>query len=226
MNRIALKLGDKKHDDLLEFARDIAKALRNNPNFSDGDQWADDLEALIDDVTNNDDQLEALLRNTEVLRLNRKTLVKSLKEGLKQTASAVQTASAGNQLMIKSAGMELHSLPSPIGKMPKVRGLLANNLKEGELVLDWNTIKGARSYNIQVKNLSDAAAQYLPAVSTTASSYTFPISIDEEGLGYKAIGIDDEGVRLQRGVAYSFRVAALGAAGQGPWSDPVERIAI
>ncbi len=227
MNTIALKLGDKKHDDLLEFARDIAKALNNNPNFSDGDQWANDLEALINNVVNNDDTIEALRRELKGLQLDRTAFTRALRQGLRETASVVYRASGGNQKMIESAGMQLRLLPSPVGKMPEVRGLLINNLKRGELALDWNTIKGAGSYIVEVKDLSDPAAKFLPAVVVLSSNYVFTISIDEEGLGFqKDIGIDDEGVRLKHGVTYSFRVAAVGAAGRGPWSDPVERIAI
>ncbi len=223
---ISLKLGKKKHDDLLEFARDVAKALRNNPNFSDGDQWADNIDNALTLVVNNDDNIETMLIDVRGLRTDKRQLVKQLKEVLTNTARSVESASEGDQKMIESANMALKRTPVPVGKMPVVKGLDTSYSAPGELLLKWATVKGAVSYALQAKNLSNPEATFAIVTITTASQVVLGISIDEEGLDTKkGIGIDDEGVQLKRGAAYVFRVAAIGAAGQGPWSDSIERIA-
>ncbi len=225
--KIALKLSERSNENLLGFADAIAKKLRNNPHFPDGDQWADDLDDAINNLESAKDALALQLRDAKGLRTDIATLLEELKQVINTTASLVDSVSKGDEKMIESAGMELRQTPAPVGKLPKVQRLTSAYTDAGEVLLDWDVIKGANSYAVQAKPLNSADSAFVNIAMVTASTVAINIAIDEEGLELRNdIGIDDEGVRLQRGTSYAFRVAAIGAAGRGPWSDPIERIAI
>lgn len=87
--------------------------------------------------------------------------------------------------------------------MPQVDGLDCTiGDAEGRVILRWKSIKGAKSYEIQVSvdpitTTSWKAAD--PSVSTKAS-----VTLDG----------------LPSGGRCWFRVRAIGSAGAGPWSDP------
>ena len=76
---------------------------------------------------------------------------------------------------------------------------------EGECDLVWNPVRGAASYVIQAA--SAGAGPWNAANNTTPTKSKATVG------GYTS------------GTKLWFRVAALGAAGQGPWSDPATAMA-
>ncbi len=112
----------------------------------------------------------------------------------------IQSEAEGNEAKILSTGALVRKGNAPVGELPAPIGLLAKiGAMEGTVDCKWDTVKGSKSYIIQMaSDLAGTTWSYSGA--STATKYT-------------AVG-------LSSGKKYLFRVAALGAAGQGPWSDP------
>ena len=95
------------------------------------------------------------------------------------------------------AGMGVKDTPTPVGTMPKVTGLTGTQGDaDGEIDLHWNPV-----------NTTDPAGQtgWGHTKVCTASKITL--------------------TGLTSATRYWFRVAAVGAAGQGPWSDSATKVA-
>ncbi|PYS47941.1 MAG: hypothetical protein DMF68_14680 [Acidobacteria bacterium] len=76
---------------------------------------------------------------------------------------------------------------------------------DGEVDLQWDTVRGARSYVIEISADPPTNTSWQHKTVSTKSRATI------EG--------------LTSGTKYWFRVAAVGANGQSGWSDPATKIA-
>jgi len=105
------------------------------------------------------------------------------------------------------AGMHAADAPTPVGPMPQVAGLFATQGdSDGEVDLHWNPIKrGLKSYLIE--KTTDPAGQTGWAYAATATKSSAAVT------------------GLTSGTRSWFRVAGIGSAGQGPWSDPATKVA-
>ena len=123
-------------------------------------------------------------------------------EGLLRTrASYVQSKSGGDPVQIVSSGFDLRQEGGRIGTLPAPRSFLATmGVNRGEMRLNWKRVRGAQVYQAEIRRRDEGDGGWRPLTPCTASKMTV------EG--------------LESGVEYAFRVAALGAAGLGPWSDP------
>jgi hypothetical protein len=93
-----------------------------------------------------------------------------------------------------------------IGPMTQVVSLAATTGDfTGTVDLTWDTVTGARSYVIQQTTTPGDEASWKLVASCIRSGATV--------------------AGLTSGTKYYFRVAALGTAGQGPWSDLAEKMA-
>ena len=130
----------------------------------------------------------------------------ALDDLLTKLGAYVDTIADGDETKIRSAGMDVRSGAAPIGQLPAPTDLSATTGdRDGELDVQWNRVKGASSY--VVEQTTDAAA----------------------ATGWKSAGVATKSKQsvtgLTTGQKYWFRVAAIGAAGQGPWSDPATKVA-
>jgi len=125
-----------------------------------------------------------------------------------ELVDAAQTATKGEIAKIQSLNLvafEPGRAPA-VGAMTQVVNLSATTGDfVGTVDLAWDKVPGARSYVIQMTTTPSDEASWKLAGSAVKSSFT-------------AAG-------LTSGTKYWFRVAALGTAGQGPWSDPAEKMA-
>lgn len=113
----------------------------------------------------------------------------------------VDEIAKGDKAIIDKAAMKSYypGKGGPVGEMPQVKNLnLSAGDMEGEIDAHWDSIKGAKSFNVQWS--SDTPDNWKPFATVTKSSVTF--------------GGHGSGIKIW------LRVAALGTAGQGPWSDP------
>jgi hypothetical protein len=120
--------------------------------------------------------------------------------------SYVETESKGDEAKIKSAGFDIKAKPVPIG-IPAMPLSLASaeGANKGCLSLKWKAVRGAKSYIIRITdNIADMNSWKQIMVVTKASALI-------EG--------------LVSGTQYWFQVSPVGAAGQGPWSDPTTKVA-
>jgi len=119
-------------------------------------------------------------------------------------AAYVLNASKGNEELIRSTGFEVRAAPSPVGELGRPLNLRATTgAISGEIQLDSKSVRGAQSYVWEHSTDGSTGWQYH---STTTSART---TIKE----------------LPPVSSHWFRVAGVGASGQGPFSDPVKGIA-
>lgn len=121
----------------------------------------------------------------------------ALEAALTARGGYVQEASGGVAAKILSSGFGVRDVPAPIGALPAPVDFLPTLGDDtGEMDLAWSKVRGAKSY----------VAQWMAQGGTGAWSQQIVTrsKCTVEG--------------LTSGTVYVFRVAAVGAAGQSPWS--------
>jgi len=107
----------------------------------------------------------------------------------------------GDEVILMSSGFDLAKLPSPIGPLSapiNLRALYSET--PGEVYLRWKPVYGASTYKIQYKSDGQDDAEWMDAGLSTKGRFTV--------------------TGLENAKYYWFRVAANGAAGLSPYSDP------
>lgn len=190
----------------IQFTRQIILDMTNNPNFA---APSPDLDTLSDAAAALESAYNAALQaranaKTQTSLMGQKSAVLDLL--LMQEASYVQSSSGGDKAKIESAGFDVRDTPTPIGQLPppaEPRALPSPNA--GTIHLSWKKVHGAKSYLIERAVDSNEALQWSAAATSTRT---------------KAIVNT-----MTSGFRYWFRVAAVGSAGQGAWSEPISKIA-
>ena len=152
------------------------------------------------------DEAEALRAQLREKTTALANMARQLDVWLTQTGNYVQNVSGGDARIIGLAGLDFRKTPAPVGPLAAPRDVtLKEGAHAGSLALRWQPVAGAESYRIERTTAESASGPWNGAVFSTKA---------------KALA---EG--LASGTRYWFRVAALGAAGQGAWSDALGKIA-
>ena len=108
---------------------------------------------------------------------------------------------------VAGAGYGVADTATPVGAMPKVESLrVTQSDADGSLDASWDpVIRGLQTYIVQITTDPAAMTGWQQAVLTKKSFCAIP--------------------GLTSGQRYHVRVAAVGAAGQGPWSDAATKVA-
>jgi hypothetical protein len=206
MGKVKLSLKTMTVTAKVQFARQVVTSLTGNATFSNPEPPLSD---LTDAATN----LEAAFNTANVAHQNAMEKTSLMDDAdtainniLTKLGNYVDSTSNGDEAKILSSGMSVKAKPVPIGSLPQPTALAATEGdNEGEIDLSWDKVFGARSYVVE----------YTPDPITPT--------------GWKSGGVSTKSSKsissLQSGVKYWFRVAAVGAAGQGPWSDPATKYA-
>ena len=206
MGKVKLSLKTMTVTAKVQFARQVVTSLTGNATFSNPEPPLSD---LTDAATN----LEAAFNTANVAHQNAMEKTSLMDDAdtainniLTKLGNYVDSTSNGDEAKILSSGMSVKAKPVPIGSLPQPTALAATEGdNEGEIDLSWDKVFGARSYVVE----------YTPEPITPT--------------GWKSGGVSTKSSKsissLQSGVKYWFRVAAVGAAGQGPWSDPATKYA-
>ncbi len=118
----------------------------------------------------------------------------------------VEVECKGDEAKIKSAGMDIKAAAAPIGTPQRPESIKATEgLKNGSVDLKWKSVRGARSYVVRITATIAANDSWKQVLVVTKAAATIE--------------------SLVSGTQYWFQVAAVGAAGQGPWSDPATKVA-
>ena len=149
---------------------------------------------------------EALRQESQTATADQNTAEAALDALLTQFGNFVEIATDGNEAKILSTGLSVRAPNTPIGDLPQVENLAVSVGDDaGELDAQWDRVRGAKTYRIETSPDPITPTSWTLADIVTRSKATLS--------------------GLTSGTKYWVRVAAIGAAGQGPWSDPATKIA-
>lgn len=206
MKRVKLNLSRKRDSQLLTFSQQHITAMDGNANFPTPLPAAVDYQALHDDFEAKLDAAEMSQQECRQKFVDKDAARAALESALKQRGGYIESTSAGDEAMILSSNLPVRNTPAPIGVLPAPTGLEAfTNGFEGQVQLSWDSVRGAKSYEIQLSPDPNTPSSWSTATSRTGTKATLS--------------------GLTAGARCWFRVRALGAAGFSEWSDPaVKRV--
>lgn len=201
MATVKQELRDLDYSGMIQYMTDVEAALTNNATFAT---------PPLTDIGNGKANLQSKLnaRNAaqDALNLAQTDLEQALTDARTTMSSAgsyVQSTSGGDEAKIISAGMKVQADAAPITTLPAPGDLSATaGDQEGEIDLDWDRVKGSKSYEVQK---SADASNWQHAGVATKSKMTVS--------------------GLTSGTKYWFRVRAIGSRVNSPWSDPATKVA-
>jgi hypothetical protein len=201
MSKPKLSLQERSIVDKIQFGRQIVTSMTGNANFTDPSP-------ALAEVTTATDQLESSYnaaieaRNaSQQATATQNADEEAFDKELTQLSAYVGNASDGDEQKILSAGMPVRDTTSqPIGALPAPDNLhAAAGDMSGTVDLNWEPVHGAASYMIQQATQGDPMDWGGANVATKSSATISGLTPGEQ---------------------IWFRVAAIGSAGQGPWSNP------
>lgn len=201
MSLIKLGLDSMAVPDKIQFGRQLVQAMTGNPNFPTPNP------ALLV-VTGGSDTLETSYNDAQSARqlAKSKTSIQdndaaSLDWIITQLAYYVESTSDGDKAKIESAGFNVRNPPTPVGMLPAPTDLqVVASEHAGSADLAWKCPRGFKSFLIERAEEGPVPDYRVIGTSTKKES-----SLNSMVSGKK----------------YWFRVAAVCAAGQSAWSDPV-----
>lgn len=201
MSTVKLGLGGLTVPDKIQYGYSVGQALAGNPNYPN-------LGPLVTRLNAATDKLSASYTDAQTARQLAKSKT-SLQDDdaaafdalMAEVARAVQTDSGGDKAKIESAGFSVraeHTPPSPLPAPTDLQAVASEFA--GSADLSWQLDRDARLFLIE--RAEDAAELMFRQIATATK---------------KSASVNS----MVSGKKYWFRTAAVGPAGQGPWSDPV-----
>ena len=204
--KVKLQLRTKSIAEMIAMGNEVKQALDGNPDFPDASALVAELLTATAELLTAKTDADAIDEQSKSLTKIQTQKETSFERVMNKIGNHVDDVSQGDAAKIASAGLE-HFFPGDtpdLGELPKPESLsAAEGDKEGEIDLNWDSVRGARSYEIAISR--ETTDNWAHSAVAVPSKHT----------------IED----LDSGKKYWFRVAAVGAAGQGPWSDPATKIA-
>jgi hypothetical protein len=206
MAKVKLDLRNKTVLEKIQFARQIVTKMTDNANFPAPDPALTDLTAIANKLESDFNKREASDKETQRLTVILNATQAEADRLLTAEGGHVESKSKGDETQIRSAGMDVRGDAQAAGDLPAPGNLSATEGdRDAEIDASWDRVVGAKSYLIQISPDPITATSWVQSGVSTKSSYT-------------ATG-------LESGKKYWLRIAAVGTAGQGPWSDPASKIA-
>jgi hypothetical protein len=204
---VKVKLGLKELDDaqLFQFAQQHYTAMQGNANFPTPNPAQPAFLAVLNTFETALQAHDAAQQEARLKTAAKDAARAALEEAFTQRAAYVDTTSGGNETTALSSGLPLRDTPSPVGPLPAPIDFLATmGDVPGEIDLMWSPVKGAKTYVVEYSVQGMPRAWVTgPLVTKSKATITGLIS----------------------GQTYVFRVRAVGAAGEGPWSDESVKMA-
>jgi hypothetical protein len=206
MAQVKVSIGKMPVPKKIQFVRQIVQEMKKNGKFNSP---SPDLATLATAAT----ALEAAYNAAQAARANAKEQtslmnqkVNTLETLVMQEASYVQSVSGGDKATIESAGFAVRTEPTRIGQLDAPANVkVIPALADGTVNITWKKVRGARAYNIERALESGRELEWANVLSSSKTRAVVN--------------------SMHSGQRYWFRIAAIGAAGQGPWSDAVSKIA-
>jgi hypothetical protein len=203
-----VKVGTSKMPvtDKIQFARQIVTQMTGNTNFTTP-------APTLASITAAANGLETAYNNAQAAQAQAKSLTSTQDDAsaaldllLTQEGNYVENASGGDQAKIESSGFSVRNIPAgPIGDLPAPADVdVTPNDNAGTVNMSWEKVRGAYTYIVE-KAADAPSLTWAPALTATKTKVVVNT--------------------MTSGAKYWFRVSAVGAAGQGPWSDPISKYA-
>jgi len=206
MAKVKQELSKKNNAQKADYGDNVTSKLDGNTNFPDLNPPLTTLQSTTNNLRQSHADVDAAHKvyQEKVNIMNQHSATFDSIFG--QLGSHIENVSNGDEAKIHSAGMETQSTKTPVGIPSKVLFLNATTGDNaGEIDITWDKVHGAKTY-----------------VVNTAVSGVTPLVWNHASIPVKSSGAL---FNLITGTAYQIRVAANGSAGQGPWSDPVVKVA-
>lgn len=204
MAKIKLGLADLRVSEVRELGQRVITGLSTNAGvFPTPKPTVAQLTTMVGSLTTaiaNVDMAEQLVKQRYTELATART---ALENGLTEEAGYVESVAKGDATKINMAGMDVRAAAAPVGPLAKVLNLAATEGDhDGSVDLQWDRVRGARTYDIQTSTDGDGAWTLHSSCTKSAATVT----------------------GLTSGNKLWFRVRGLGAAGPGPWSDPATKV--
>jgi hypothetical protein len=206
MAKVKLNLRGLTIPEKISRARQIVAAMGNNSNFDAPQPPLAQINSAISNLEVSYNAVQTARQEAKV-----QTATMGVREGelvrvMSQLAGYVEAVAGDNEEIVLSAGMDVRAPASATTAPPHAPADLTATAgdQEGEIDLTWDTVAGARSYVVERSPDPPTATSWTHAGVSPRSQTTIN--------------------GLTPGTRCWFRVAAVNAAGQGPWSDPATKL--
>ena len=204
MSKVVLGLNKMAVTEEVNFGKLFVAKMTNNANFPNLTAETQTVSDKTDALENANKDVSASLKTYQEKLMVRDNVETNFRAAATKLAGKVEDACDGDPAALTSAGLSLKAPNTPIGPLPQPQSLAATAGDLDQTVtLNWDRVRGAKSYEVQ--RATDPNAGWTHVCSCTRSSVTVN--------------------SMASGTRYWFRVAAVGSAGTGPWSDPATKIA-
>jgi Fibronectin type III domain len=208
VSKVKLNLRSLSPTEKTAKARQIVSSLTGNPDFTTPHPPLAQITAVADAL----DDAFADVQAAKQTVLTKSSLLRErnddLDSQLRQLTAYIESISGNDESKILSAGVNVKSVVTSSAGTPLTAptGLsAAEGDHDGEIDLNWDKSKNARSYVIERSVDPPTATSWTHEIVSLKSSTTIS--------------------GLTSGARYWFRVAAVVTAGQTGWSDPATKIA-
>ena len=207
MAKVKLELSKKTSAQKIDLGKTIVTKLTGNATFATPNPTLTAVTTAINNLSAATADLVSARKTVEVKATAVELAEAALNSILTQLGNYVENISNGDEVKILSAGMDVRKDASATGSLPdKVASVNATiGDSAGEIVLSWDKVSGAKSYVVETALSSMDPMEWKHMLVSTRSK--------------AEVGT------LKSGSSYHIRVAAVGSVGQGPWSDPVVKVA-
>lgn len=207
MVKVKLELRKKTPAQKIDYGKTIVAKMTGNATYATPNPPLATITTAITNLSAATAEVVAARKTLEAKVAAVELAEANLDATLTQLGNYVENISNGDEAKILSAGMDVRKDASATGALPdKVASVNATiGDSAGEIDLSWDKIEGAKSYVVETALSSMDPLEWKHMVVSTRSK--------------AEVGT------LKSGASYHLRVAAVGSAGQGPWSDPVVKVA-
>ena len=189
----------------IALARRIVAAMTGNTHFTSPQPSLATITAATDGLEQSESDAQIARQEAKTKTTARNTKEDALGQLMTQAVGYVTAVSGGNEEVIQSAGMDVRATSgtSAAPGQPRALGATAGD-HDGTMDLSWDPVVEAASYVIEMSPDPVTTNSWKHQGVSTKSTFTVP--------------------GLQSGSRVWFRVAAVNANGQSPWSDPATKI--
>jgi hypothetical protein len=204
IKRVKLEVDSLSEPELLAYGRTVETKLNESTTFDTLDSKTAMLGAalgVLDTRIKDVSKKEAELEQAGALLDDQRELVINT---LASLGSGVEQIAEGDTAVVLASGFGVQAERAPVGPLGAPQNLRATTADiEGQVEARWNKVRGANAYIVECA--PESGGEWKQTAVITRVNCVIP--------------------GLESGKKYRVRVCAVGATGQGPWSDEAVKMA-